>query len=57
MIDIFVIVLGVFVIFILGMFFGVIISMFIVSCKMYRRYYWKLEKPMLDWIKKNMEDK
>jgi len=39
------------------MFFGVIISMFIVSCKMYRRYYWKLEKPMLDWIKKNMEDK
>ena len=57
MMEVFVATMLATIIFILGMFFGIVIAIFIVSCKMYRRYYWQLEKPMLDFIKKNMEEK
>lgn len=57
MMEVFVATMLAIIIFILGMFVGIVIAMFIVSCKMFRRYYWHLETPMLDYIKKNMENK
>lgn len=57
MMEIFIAVFLATIIFIIGMFFGIVIAMFIVGCKMFRRYYWHLETPMLDYIKKNMENK